>query len=126
VRGTTGGTRALCQGNQSYGTLPTFKGAHGQEFTASVLVCRVFTTARRTGRMKRQAEWLVFIQIHLTLAPRFARQLYRRRFGVEPSYRCSGQVRGWTTAKKPASRFVLIALAFVLLNVWMQLRWIFT
>lgn len=30
----------------------------------------------------------------------------------------SSQVRGWTTAPKPAYRFLLIALAFVLLNVW--------
>jgi hypothetical protein len=126
VRGTQGGTRALCQGNQSYSTTHTFKGPHHTEFTASVLVCRVFTTARRTGRHKRQATWLLFIQIHLTLSPRYARQLYRSRFGIETSYRCAGRVRGWTTAKNPAYRFVLIALAFVLLNVWLHLRWIFT
>src|SRR3989442_1716971 len=48
------------------------------------------------------------------------------RFGIETSYRCAGRVRGWTTAKNPAYRFVLIALAFVLLNVWIHLRWIFT
>jgi len=126
IRGTKGGTRALCQGRRSYCTLYTFKGAHKSEFTASVIVCRVFTTARRTGRLKRRAEWLLFIQIHLCLSPRYARELYRHRFGIETSYRCSGQVRGWTTAKNPAYRFVLIALAFVLLNVWIHLRWIFT
>jgi hypothetical protein len=126
IRGTTGGTRALCQGHKSYGTTHTFKGPQGVEFTASLLVCRVFTTARRTGRHVRQADWLVFVQIHLALSPRYARHLYRSRFGIETSYRCEGQVRGWTTAKNPAYRFVLIALAFVLLNVWIQLRWLFT
>jgi len=125
IRGTTGGTRALCQGRRSYCTLYTFKGPQSH-FTASVIACRVFTTARRTGRHKRQADWLLFIEILLNLSPRYARQLYRSRFGVETSYRCSGQVRGWTTAKNPAYRFVLIALAFVLLNVWIHLRWIFT
>jgi putative transposase len=126
MRGTKGGTRALCQGRKSYCTTHTFKGAQGVEFTAAVIVCRVFTTARRTGRLKRRAEWLLFIQIHLALSPRYARQLYRGRFGIETSYRCEGQVRGWTTAKNPAYRFVLIALAFVLLNVWIHLRWLFT
>jgi hypothetical protein len=126
IRGTTGGTRALCQGRKSYGTTHTFKGAQGTEFTAALLVCRVFTTARRTGRLRRRAEWLLFLQIHLALSPRYARQLYRSRFGIETSYRCEGQVRGWTTAKNPAYRFVLIALAFVLLNVWIHLRWLFT
>jgi putative transposase len=126
IRGTTGGTRALCQGRKSYATTHTFKGTQGVEFTASLLVCRVFTTARRTGRHGRQADWVVFVQIQLALSPRYARHLYRSRFGIETSYRCEGQVRGWTTAKNPAYRFVLIALAFVLLNVWIHLRWLFT
>jgi len=126
IRGTTGGTRALCQGRRSYCTTHTFRGEHGREFTAPVAVCRVFTTARRTQRLKRRAEWLVFILIHLPLSPRAARQVYRGRFGIETSYRCAGRVRGWTTSRNPAYRFVLLALAFVLLNVWIHLRWIFT
>ena len=126
IRGTPGGTRALCQGRKSYATEYTFKDKKGQTFTAPVLVCRVFTTARRTGRLRRQAEWLLFIELGLTLSPRYARHLYGQRFGIETSYRCEGQVRGWTTAKNPAYRFVLLALAFVLLNVWILLRWRFT
>jgi hypothetical protein len=126
IRGTTGGTRALCQGRKSYCTPHTFKGTQGTEFTAALLVCRVVTTARRTGRLQRRAEWLLFVQIGLALSPRSARQLYRSRFGIETSYRCEGQLRGWTTAKNPAYRFVLLALAFVLLNVWLHLRWLFT
>jgi hypothetical protein len=35
-------------------------------------------------------------------------------------------VRGWTTSRNPAYRFVLIALSFLLLNVWLHLRWCFT
>jgi hypothetical protein len=126
IRGTKGGTRALCQGHKSYSTTHTFKGTQGTEFTAALVVCRVFTTARRTARLQRRAEWLLFIQLGLALSPRSARQLYRGRFGIETSYRCEGRVRGWTTAKNPAYRFVLLALAFVLLNVWIHLRWLFT
>ena len=69
---------------------------------------------------------MLFIELELTLSPRYARHLYGHRFGIETSYRCEGQVRGWTTAKNPAYRFVLLALAFVLLNVWLHLRWLFT
>jgi IS4 transposase len=35
-------------------------------------------------------------------------------------------VRGWTTSANPAYRFVLITLSFVLLNVWVHLRWLYT
>jgi hypothetical protein len=126
IQGTRGGTRALCQGHKSYRTTHTFTGTHPTRFTASLAVCRVFTTAKRTKRLKRRAEWLIFILIRLDLSPRYARHLYRRRFGIETSYRCAGRVRGWTTANNPAYRFVLLALAFLLLNVWGHLRWIFT
>lgn len=127
IRGKAGGTRALCKGNQSYSTTHTFcNQADKKEFTANIAVCRVFTTAKRTGRMKRRAEWLLFILINLELTPKQARRLYRRRFGVETSYRCAGQVRAWTTTKNPALRFVLIGLSFFLQNVWLHLRWLYT
>lgn len=126
IRGKTGGTRALCQGGRSFRTQHTFRGADPAAFTAELAVCRVFTTAKRTGRRKREADWMIFILIHLDWTPRQARRQYRRRFGIESSYRCAGQVRGWTTSSNPAYRFLLIALSFVLLNVWLHLRWLFT
>lgn len=126
IRGRTGGTRALCHGNKSYRTTHTFRGQNKTSFTAELAVCRVFTTAKRTGRMQRRADWLIFILINLDLSPRQARRLYRRRFGIETSYRCANQVRGWTTSKNPAYRFMLIGLSFFLLNVWLHLRWHYT
>ncbi len=126
IRGKTGGTRALCQGRKSYRTPYTFQGKDGTPFTANLAVCRTFTTAKRTKRLKQRAVWLIYILINLDIAPKTARRLYRKRFGVETSYRCSGDVRGWTTSNNPAYRFVLMALAFVLLNVWIHLRWLFT
>ena len=68
---------------------------------------------------------MLYILIHLDLTPRQARRRYRKRFGIESSYRCAGQVRGWTTSPNPAYRFVLITLSFVLLNVWVHLRWLY-
>lgn len=126
IRGKTGGTRALCQGRKSYRTTHTFQGKDGLTFTATLAVCRAFTTAKRTKRLKPHLVWLIYILINLDLAPKAVRRLYRKRFGIETSYRCSGKVRGWTTSNNPAYRFVLMALAFVLLNVWIHLRWFFT
>lgn len=126
IRGRTGGTRALCHGNKSYLATHTFQSRGSGAFTADLAICRVFTTAKRTGRMQRHADWLVFILINLDLSPRQARKAYRKRFGVETSYRCAGQVRGWTTSRNPAYRFLLLGLSFFLLNVWLRLRWLFT
>jgi putative transposase len=126
IRGKTSGTRALCRGRRSYRTTHTFKNNKAKlARTADLAVCRVFTTAKRTKRLKRRATWWIFILIHLDLSPRQVRRLYRRRFGIETSYRCAGKVRGWTTSPNPAYRFLLMALGLLLLNIWMLLRWQF-
>jgi putative transposase len=125
IRGKKGGTRGLCQGRKSYRTQHEFKNAT-QSFVADLAVCRAFTTAKRTGRMKRRATWMIFILIHIDLSPRQVRRLYRRRFGIETSYRCAAQVRGWTTSRNPAYRFLLLGLSFFVTNVWLHLRWLFT
>jgi hypothetical protein len=76
IRGKTGGPRALCRGRRSYRTAHTFVSGP-RAFTAQVAVCRSFTTARRTKRMKRRATWLLYILIRRDLSPDQARQHYR-------------------------------------------------
>jgi len=127
IRGKTGGTRALCRGRKGYRTQHTFSSQGGKkQRTAEVAVCRTYTTAQRTKRLKRRLMWQVFILIHVDMKPQQVRQVYRYRFGIETSYRCANQVRGWTTSPNPALRFLLMALAVYLLNVWVALRWRYT
>ena len=126
IRGKNGGTRALCRGRASYRTDYTFNECRESEFRAQLAVCRVFTMSRRTKRHKRRAEWLLFIMIALDWAPERCRQRYRKRFGVETSYRLGNKQLGWTTSPNPAYRFVLIGLGFLLLNLWVHLCWIYT
>ena len=126
IRGKKGGTRALCRGRASYRTDYTFNEGREDEFRAQLAVCRVFTMSRRTKRHKRRAEWLLFIMIALDWTPERCRQRYRKRFGVETSYRLGNKQLGWTTSPNPAYRFVLIGLGFLLLNLWVHLCWIYT
>jgi putative transposase len=126
IRGKQGGTRALCQGRGSYCTEYTFNAGTAEACTANLAVCRVFTTARRTQRHKREAQWLLFIRIHLDWPPAVCRRVYRRRFGIETSYRQTNKMLGWTTSQNAAYRFFLLALGFVLLNLWVQLCWRYT
>lgn len=126
IRGKKGGTRALCQGRESDRTEYTFNEGKQEQFTAWLAVCRVFTTSRRTKRNKRRAEWWLFIMINLDWPPEKCRQRYRKRFGIETSYRLANKVLGWTTSPNAAYRFVLIGLGFLLLNLWVHLCWLYT
>lgn len=127
IRGKQGGTRALCHGRKSYCTQHTFSSEGGRkQRTADLVVCRTFTTAKRTKRLKRRSLWQLFVLIHLEMTPQQVRRFYRRRFGIETSYRCASKVRAWTTSPNPVLRFLLMTLAIYLVNVWVSLRWRFT
>jgi hypothetical protein len=54
-------------------------------------------------------------------AARQARQWYRRRFGIETSYRQANECKGRTTKKDVAYRLLLFGLALLLRQVWVWL-----
>jgi hypothetical protein len=55
--------------------------------------------------------------------PRRVSELYRKRFGVETSYRQMNQGRARTCTRHPAVRLFLVAVALLLRNVWVWLHW---
>jgi len=125
IRGKTGGTRGLCRGRASYHTQHTFRSQKYGDYTAPITVVRTYTSRQRSKRGKRRATWLVFVTLNCTLTPTSVRKCYRRRFGIETSYRCMRQVRAWTTSRNAALRFLLMSLGFILVNLWLELRWYF-
>jgi hypothetical protein len=54
---------------------------------------------------------------------RWVADTYRLRFGIETSYRQMNQARIRTCTRNPVVRFLLVALAFILRNVWVFLHW---
>jgi hypothetical protein len=118
IRGKTGGTRALCVGRKSYRTSYTFTDGTAAE------VAMVATLPRgRDGRRRRK--WLMFVLVELDWSPHTCKSRYRRRFGIECSYRQGRQVRISTNSLNPAVRFFCLGLSLVLVNVWIALRWTF-
>jgi putative transposase len=119
IRGKTGGTRALCKGRKSYRTEHTFTSG-----TSANLALVATLVPDKTG--KRRRKWLAYIVIHLDWAPRKIYQRYRRRFGIECSYRLMRRVRASTTSRNPSLRFFLLGIGLLLINIWVFLRWEFT
>lgn len=52
-------------------------------------------------------------------------QHYKDRFGIETSYRIKNHCRIRTTSKNPVTRLLFVALAFILVNLWVYLLWCF-
>jgi putative transposase len=51
------------------------------------------------------------------------RETYRRRFGIETSYRQLNQARIRTSSRSPELRLCYVGLALMLRNVWAWLHW---
>jgi putative transposase len=52
-------------------------------------------------------------------------ELYRRRFGIETSYRLMNTMRARTTSASVTLRLFYVALALLLLNLWCYVKWHF-
>jgi len=118
IRGKTGGTRALCCGRSSYITVHTFTNG-----TSATIAIKASLVPDKTGKLHRK--WLSFLVILLDWSPDKIYQDYRRRFGIECSYRILRRLRATTTSRNPVLRFFLLSLGLILTNVWVLLRWVF-
>ena len=118
INGVKGGTRALCKGRRTYGIVHTFISNRYGRWSAYVSVVRALV--KKKGR--RKAKWLIFIQVGVRIPDKQVKGLYRRRFGIESSYRLMNQVRPRTTSRNPAIRYLLMAIGLILVNVWIMLK----
>jgi putative transposase len=118
IRGKTGGTRALCRGRSSYTTVFTFTSG-----TQTTIAMKASLVPDKAGTLRRK--WLAFIVILLDWSADKIYQEYRRRFGIECSYRLLRRLRATTTSRNPALRFFLLSIGLILTNVWVFLRWEF-
>jgi len=119
IRGKKGGTRALCQGRSSYSTKYSFT-----DGTQTDIAMKASLVPNASGKLRRK--WLAFILISLDWKPDKVYDEYRRRFGIECSYRMLRRVRASTTSRNPSLRFFLLGIGLILVNAWVFLRWTFS
>jgi IS4 transposase len=109
----------LCRGRKAYCTDYTF--TDGTPARLALAPARPRDKTRR-----RRVKWLAFVVIHLAWSARKVANRYRRRFGIESTYRQFGRLCARTASRNPALRFLLLGLALWLLNIWIALRWLAT
>ena len=89
---------------------------------ATVRIC-IKCRNRRGERGQRGRE--AWIYAYWGIGPKWfdwVKETYRRRFGIETSYRQMNQCRIRTTSKRFEVRFLYVAIALVLRNLWVWLH----
>ena len=74
----------------------------------------------KTGR--RRSKKMLFAAWRVSGSPVEIRELYRKRFAIESSYRQLGQARIRTSTRSPVERLLFVLIAFVLRNLWVWLH----
>jgi putative transposase len=123
IRGKQGGTRALLKGRKSYVTTYTRRSTKYPTETFTVHVACKYGK----GRYKRCGLYrFAYVVIgELKMQPLQVYHEYRRRFGIETSYRLMNLVRVRTTSKSPTLRLFHVGLALTMLNLWVFIKWTF-
>jgi hypothetical protein len=89
--------------------------------TFDVVVAYKSYRHKTTGR--RRSKKLLFAAWRVRGAPVEIRELYRKRFAIESSYRQLGQARIRTSTRSPVERLLFVLIALVLRNLWVWLHW---
>ena len=119
-RGRFGRTRKQDQGN-AYLFRRGMKGLHAIEWqprssSRTREPIRVNATCVPHGRRRP----FVFLVGHANWSFDWIRRMYKTRFGIETSYRQLGQALALTTTRDPCWRLLLVAIALLLRNAWVQ------
>lgn len=88
----------------------------------TVPVCVGYRTHKNRKDGKRVQQKLLFAAWKVKGSPTAIRELYRKRFGVETSFRQLRQARIHTCTRQPRLRLLFIAVALVLRNLWVWIH----
>ncbi len=100
----------------------TMTNACGKKATFAVCVkCRNLRGER--GKHGREALVYAFGGHLQPSSPLWVKETYRRRFGIETSYRQMNQARIRTCTRDPLLRLLYVGVALILRNLWAWLHW---
>ena len=98
----------------------TMKNNKQQQVTVQVCVGYRRHKNRKDGKQLKQK--LLFAAWRMRGTPTEIRERYRKRFGIETSYRQMRQARIYTCTRKPRLRLLFVAVALILRNLWVWIH----
>lgn len=93
-----------------------------QKREAAVKVCVGYRRHRGRKDRKQVRQKLLFSAWGIAGAPTEIRERYRKRFGIEASYRQMRQARIYTCTRNPRLRLLFTAVALILRNLWVWIH----
>jgi hypothetical protein len=119
-RGKKKGIKQFLKGKKSYKTTYTMSRGKDDNVTFDLwIVCKY----RKGKRGKKGVEYFAYAVHNVKINLNYVHEDYRKRFGIESSYRLKNICRIRTNNKKPALRLLFVGISFILINIWVYLLW---
>jgi hypothetical protein len=90
--------------------------------TVKISVCVAYRTYYNRKKRKRGQQKLLFAAWRVRGTPTEIRERYRKRFGIESSFRQMRQARIYTCTRDPHLRLVFVGVALILRNLWVWIH----
>lgn len=121
------GTRAFLARRKSGWDRYTLTDRAGRRAMVGICVCCRTPAGRprwhRAGRPRQPRAWVYAVWGLRPTRVAWIVQAYRRRYGIEATYRQMNQARVRTSTRSPLLRLLFVGLALVLRNLWAWLHW---
>jgi len=92
--------------------------------TVNICVASKYYIDEKTGRRRRKR--LLYVVSKVRRTPEEIREIYRKRFGIETSYRQMHEAKIKTCTRDPRLRLLFVGIALVLRNVWVWIHFRFS
>jgi putative transposase len=116
------GLRALLKKKHGYYKHTLKSNVGGKTRTTGVVICVASKCYEDKRTSKPRRKKLLFAVYRLKRSPKYIRETYRKRFGIETTYRQMNEARIKTSTRDPAQRLLFVGVALVLRNVWVWLH----
>lgn len=119
--GKQGGIKQLLKGKKSYKTTYTITRNEDDSVTFDLwIVCKY----RKGKHNKYGVQYFVYVTYKIKTNLDYIYQDYRKRFGIETSYRLKNLCRIKTNNKNPVLRLLFVGISFLLVNIWVNILWL--
>ena len=118
--GITGGINQYLKGKKSYKTSHTINKGKANEVVFPLWIVCKYSKGKRN---KHGIEYLAFVAYKVDVRLHYIAEEYRRRFGIETSYRLKNICRIRTTSKNTIIRLLYVGISFIIINIWIYLLW---
>lgn len=119
-RGKKGGIKQFLKGKGSYKTTYTMTRSKDDSVTFDLWIIGKY---KKGKRQKHGIEYFAYVIYKVKTSLIYIHQDYRKRFGIESSYRLKNLCGIRTNNKKPALRLLFVGISFLLVNIWINFLW---